>query len=488
MKLGEIANEGAVGYGKPLEGIRVLAAEQMQALPYATQLLARLGAEVVKVEHPTTGESGRGSSPFMVDPEGRRVGATYLRNNFNKRSVGLDLKAPEGRELFLDLVPHFDVVAENFKAGTLDRLGLGYDVIAERHPSVIHVSLSGFGNDSPYRDWAAYASIVEAMSGIYAYKTPDGPPTTIPVGALGDISGATREDNEWDGTFEDEGIITTDAARVTSLWYRWLAPTNGLAQIKVFDNYSGATNHFIYGVYTGDNLIGLSPVLLARQPTEFMAVAGTEYSISVNNGLSPGDGGEFQVQIEFYPTPLNDLLTNAIPIVAGQVYSAYTHAATNETSEISGNSTWWQFGTLQGGTLEVPLTAGVEATLWRGESTASLTQIPAQYHTATDYHFPGITTNNYFFVLPTSGSYKLRVSHTTRRPWAPLCRRANLPTRGPRQSGINGRRPKAVTWTSASGSSSCFRPRALGPRWSAGNPSRSSFSRFKRSRGTTSAI
>jgi len=190
VQLGDIANEGALGRGKPLDGIRILAAEQMQALPFATQLLARLGADVVKVEHPTLGDSGRASSPFLVDPQGRKVGATFLRNNFNKRSVGIDLKAPEGRELFLDLVPHFDVVAENFKAGTLERLGLGYDVIAARHPGAIHVSLSGFGNDSPYRDWAAYASIVEAMSGIYQYKTPDGPPTTIPVGALGDISTA----------------------------------------------------------------------------------------------------------------------------------------------------------------------------------------------------------------------------------------------------------------------------------------------------------
>lgn len=190
MQLGDVANEGAAPYGKPLEGIRILAAEQMQALPFATQLLARLGAEVVKVEHPTMGDSGRGSSPFLVDPEGRKVGATFLRNNFNKRSVGIDLKDPAGRELFLDLAGGFDVVAENFKAGTLERLGLGYDAIAERHPRVVHVSLSGFGSESPYQDFPAYASIVEAMSGIYAYKTPDGPPTTIPVGALGDISTA----------------------------------------------------------------------------------------------------------------------------------------------------------------------------------------------------------------------------------------------------------------------------------------------------------
>ncbi|MGZ4689590.1 MAG: CaiB/BaiF CoA transferase family protein [Acidimicrobiia bacterium] len=193
MRLGDVFNPDAKEFGKPLDGIRVLAAEQMQALPYATQMLARLGAEVVKVEHPVHGESGRASTPAMLDPEGRKVGATYLRNNLNKRSLGIDLKAPEGRDLFLALAGRFDVVAENFKAGTMDRMGLGYDVLAAAHPRIIYVSISGFGNtaDTPYRDWPAYASIVEAMSGIYEYKTgPDHPPVTIPVGALGDISSA----------------------------------------------------------------------------------------------------------------------------------------------------------------------------------------------------------------------------------------------------------------------------------------------------------
>jgi crotonobetainyl-CoA:carnitine CoA-transferase CaiB-like acyl-CoA transferase len=192
MRLGDVANEGAQHYGKPLDGVRVLAAEQMQALPYATQLLARLGADVVKVEHPVHGESGRASTPAMRDPEGRAVGATYLRNNFNKRSVGIDLKLPEGRDLFLALVPKFDVVAENFKPGTMDRMGLGYDAIAQHAPRAVYVSISGFGNtvETPYRDWPAYASIVEAMSGIYDYRHPEEPPVTIPVGALGDISSA----------------------------------------------------------------------------------------------------------------------------------------------------------------------------------------------------------------------------------------------------------------------------------------------------------
>jgi crotonobetainyl-CoA:carnitine CoA-transferase CaiB-like acyl-CoA transferase len=177
---------------KPLDGVRVLAAEQMQALPYATQLLARLGADVVKVE-PLGGESGRGSQPAMLDPRGRPVGATFLRNNLGKRSVAINLKSAAGRDLFLRLVPRFDVVAENFKAGAMDRLGLGYDAVKAVHPSVVYVSVSGFGNtgDSPYADWPAYSSIVEAMSGIYEYtRRPEEAPRANPVGALGDISSA----------------------------------------------------------------------------------------------------------------------------------------------------------------------------------------------------------------------------------------------------------------------------------------------------------
>jgi formyl-CoA transferase len=174
----------------PLDGVRILAAEQMQALPYGTQLLARLGADVVKVE-PLTGESGRGSQPAMIDAQGRSAGATFLRNNLDKRSVAIDLRSDAGRELFLRLAPKFDVVAENFKAGAMDRLGLGYDAVAARHPAVIYVSVSGFGNrgDSPYRDWPAYSAIVEAMSGIYEFtRRPDDAPRANPVGALGDIS------------------------------------------------------------------------------------------------------------------------------------------------------------------------------------------------------------------------------------------------------------------------------------------------------------
>jgi crotonobetainyl-CoA:carnitine CoA-transferase CaiB-like acyl-CoA transferase len=177
----------------PLDGVRILALEQMQALPYATQLLAHLGADVVKVEPPGGGDSGRGALPAMKDPSGRPVGATFLRNNLGKRSVCVNLKDPRGRSLVLSLAGEFDVIAENSKAGSMARLGLGYADVAAVHPAGIYVSVSGFGNSvpTPYQDWPAYASIVEAMSGIYEMKrVGDQPPVVNPVGALGDISAA----------------------------------------------------------------------------------------------------------------------------------------------------------------------------------------------------------------------------------------------------------------------------------------------------------
>jgi crotonobetainyl-CoA:carnitine CoA-transferase CaiB-like acyl-CoA transferase len=240
VRLGDTVNDDAARYGKPLDGVRVLAAEQMQALPFATQLLARLGAEVVKVEHPVNGESGRGSSPAMLDPDGRKVGATYLRNNLNKRSIGLDLRSPEGRDLFLALAPRFDIVAENFKPGTMDRMGLGYEDVAKIHPSGIYVSISGFGNtgDSPYREWPAYASVVEAMSGIYDWRNPAQPPATIPVGALGDISSGLfaiigilaalrHRDRTGEGQYVDIAMLDATIAMtdvVTNFWSLGVRP------------------------------------------------------------------------------------------------------------------------------------------------------------------------------------------------------------------------------------------------------------------------
>jgi len=174
----------------PLADVRVLAVEQMQALPYATQILGFLGAQVVKIEHPRDGDSGRGARPALRDVDGRDVGATYLRNNLNKRSVAIDLKHAEGAELVRRLAGRFDVFAENMKPGTVERLGVGYDDLAALHPRLVYVSVSGFGNlgTTPYAGRPAYSSVVEAMAGLYEVMREPGDPTRVgSAGALGDL-------------------------------------------------------------------------------------------------------------------------------------------------------------------------------------------------------------------------------------------------------------------------------------------------------------
>lgn len=175
---------------RPLTGIRILAIEQMLALPYATQLLGFLGADVVKVE-PLGGDSGRASRP-LLEPDGEELGAVFARGNIGKRSIAVDLKSDRGRELVLRLVPHFDIVAENLRPGALERLGLGFDVLTAARPDVVLLRVSGFGSldDSPYRTWPAYGPVVESMAGLTTLgrtaATAHAPGT---FGALGDIAG-----------------------------------------------------------------------------------------------------------------------------------------------------------------------------------------------------------------------------------------------------------------------------------------------------------
>lgn len=174
----------------PLTGLRILAIEQMQAMPFGTQLLARMGADVVKVESPKGGESGRSGLPNIRDVDGSTPGATFLRNNLSKRSIGIDLKHPQGAELVRRLVPHYDVVVENFKPGTMERLGIGYETLAALHPKLVYVSASGFGSlrETPYGSWPAYACVAEAMGGFYSFRPEPGRRPNIGVGgAIGDI-------------------------------------------------------------------------------------------------------------------------------------------------------------------------------------------------------------------------------------------------------------------------------------------------------------
>lgn len=160
----------------PLDGIRILDLTHVLAGPYATGQLALMGAEVIRVENPAGSDFIR----FMGGTDRmRRLGLApaFLSQNAGKRSVALDLKSAQGREIFLDLAATADVVTENFRPGVVDRLGVGFDAVLGRRPDVIYASLTGFGPDGPLAGRPAYDHIIQGVSGLMAMTgTPESGP------------------------------------------------------------------------------------------------------------------------------------------------------------------------------------------------------------------------------------------------------------------------------------------------------------------------
>ncbi len=148
----------------PLAGVRVLDLSNVLAGPFCGYHLARLGAEVIKVENPKGGDLARrlGADPAMAE---KLMGLSFVAVNAGKQSVAIDFKAPEGKELFLRLVEQADVVLENFRPKVMERLGLGYDVLCERNPRLVYCAISGFGQDGPWAGRPAYDQIVQGLSG-----------------------------------------------------------------------------------------------------------------------------------------------------------------------------------------------------------------------------------------------------------------------------------------------------------------------------------
>ncbi|MFH1087765.1 MAG: CoA transferase [Chloroflexota bacterium] len=150
----------------PLERVRILDITRATAGPMATMYLADLGAEVIKIETPV-GSPGV-SSRAQSDPRYTILGEDYHFHTYNrnKKSIVIDLRQPEGKELFLGLVKKSDIVFENFRPGVMKRLGLGYDTLSKINPKIVYCCLSGFGQDGPHRDKPAFDLVVQAMSGI----------------------------------------------------------------------------------------------------------------------------------------------------------------------------------------------------------------------------------------------------------------------------------------------------------------------------------
>jgi crotonobetainyl-CoA:carnitine CoA-transferase CaiB-like acyl-CoA transferase len=168
--------------GLPLEGVRVLDLSRVLAGPYATMVLADLGADVVKVEHPERGDDTRHWGPPFAGGES----AYFLSVNRNKRSIGVDLKDPEGLERVKRLAARADVLIENMRRGALEKFGLGYEVLKESNPGLVYCSVTGFGPGKD-RDRPGYDFLIQARAGIMGITGfPDGEPTKVGV-AIADI-------------------------------------------------------------------------------------------------------------------------------------------------------------------------------------------------------------------------------------------------------------------------------------------------------------
>ena len=173
---------------KALEGVKVLDLTQFEAGTTCTLLLAFLGADVIKVENPVTGDLGRLS---FSEKRAEGIDSFYfILLNLNKKSTTLDLKSKKGKEIFKEMVKKADIVVNNFTVGTMENLGLDYKVLKEVNPKVIYASITGFGTYGPYRDYPCFDIVAQATGGLMGVTGyPENPPTKVGTG-LGDSIGA----------------------------------------------------------------------------------------------------------------------------------------------------------------------------------------------------------------------------------------------------------------------------------------------------------
>jgi len=166
-----------------LSDIKVLDLTRVLAGPYATMLLADLGAEIIKIEQPEKGDDSRAYGPYKNGES-----AYFMSLNRNKESLTLNLKTPEGKEILKSLVKQVDVLVENFRPGTMEKLGLGYEVLKEINPRLIYASSTGYGQTGPYSQRPAYDAVVQAMGGIMSITGQEGGVPTRVGTSVGDIT------------------------------------------------------------------------------------------------------------------------------------------------------------------------------------------------------------------------------------------------------------------------------------------------------------
>ena len=167
---------------KPLKNLVVLDLTRVLAGPYSAMMMGDFGANIIKIEQPGVGDDSRAFGPFVG-----KESAYYMSLNRNKRSMTLNFKEQGARDLFKEMVKKADVVLENYRPGTMEKFGLGYDVLKEINPNLIYAACSGFGETGPYKLKPAYDIIVQAMGGIMSITGPEGGEPTRVGASVGDI-------------------------------------------------------------------------------------------------------------------------------------------------------------------------------------------------------------------------------------------------------------------------------------------------------------
>jgi crotonobetainyl-CoA:carnitine CoA-transferase CaiB-like acyl-CoA transferase len=216
----------------PLQGIKVFDLTRVLAGPTCVQMLADLGADVIKIEKPGSGDDTRGfAPPFMP---GTKESAYFVGVNRNKRSVTLDIAKPEGQAIALELIAQSDILVENFKVGALAKYGLAYEQVHERFPGLIYCSITGFGQTGPYAPRPGYDSLVQAMGGIMSLTgEPDGAPQKVGIpladlfaglyGCIGVLAALRHRERTGEGQQIDIGMLDTHVAWLANQGMNYLA-------------------------------------------------------------------------------------------------------------------------------------------------------------------------------------------------------------------------------------------------------------------------
>ena len=216
----------------PLKGLKVFDLTRVLAGPTCVQMLADLGADVIKIEKPGSGDDTRGFTPPLMP--GTQESAYFIGANRNKRSVTLDLAKPEGQAIALDLIASSDILVENFKVGALAKYGLGYDQLHPRFPGLIYCSITGFGQTGPYAARPGYDSLIQAMGGVMSLTgEPDGQPQKVGIpladlfaglyGCIGILAALRHKEATGLGQQVDIGMLDTHVAWLANQGMNYLA-------------------------------------------------------------------------------------------------------------------------------------------------------------------------------------------------------------------------------------------------------------------------